>query len=115
MAIHRYPSNHVEWAGSAHSESSSDCPCVSIDIPEAFDPLGEKFFERLPERGPGMRCVVRRGRSSGSGGCLDLYVEDGNIYLLTARKSGRDWHVAEIRTLSRSCRTRSGRARTCPP
>ena len=90
MAIQRYPSNHAERDGAI--ETPSGCPCVSIDIPDASDPLGDKFSERLREQDPPMRCVVRRSPTGGAR--LDLFVENGNVYMLSARKSGRDWSAA---------------------
>jgi len=68
-----------------------DCPEVRIDIPTGQD---NPFLDRLlqppaPSEGT-IRCRVHRDSSKNS---LDLHIEEGNVFVLSAARSGKDWLI----------------------
>lgn len=66
-------------------------PCVRIDIPEAHDPHVDALMRPIPLEEGTLRCRVRRFE----GHRLDLYIESGNVFALSAFRDGRDWLIMD--------------------
>ena len=62
-----------------------------IDIPDAHEPQLERMLEPLQAQQGTLRCRVRRlDRQK-----LELYIETGYVFLLSATKSGKDWLITD--------------------
>eukprot|EP00966_Prymnesium_polylepis_P194040 4498202-Prymnesium_polylepis.1 len=71
--------------------SSSDCPCHYIDIPGDHDPhIDALLAARSKELGT-LKCRVRREK----GNKLELFIESGYVFVLSAVRSGRDWLISD--------------------
>ena len=96
--------------------SSSQCPEVRIDMGSAGQPDVDRWLEARDPKLGSLRCRVRRLRDKG---VLELYVEEGNIFMLAAVKKGKDWLISEQQQqpLARKhiarVRTQKNRAFTC--
>eukprot|EP00965_Chrysotila_dentata_P086465 2853193-Pleurochrysis_carterae.AAC.5 len=65
------------------------CPCISIDIPDAIDPLDEFLTKPLLLEHGKLRCVLRRKGPTE----VHMLLEKGNVFLLSARRIGREWVI----------------------
>lgn len=110
MAIGR-PQRYTD---TAEAQFGDGCPSVSIDIPDLVDPITDCLLAARPRAEGTLRCVVRRL----PGNEVGMYVEEGNVFLLAARRSGKDWilaaspNAAEKTALAR-LRSHKGAAFTC--
>jgi len=67
------------------TKSASACPSVVIDIPNT-EPHAALLSPRMPAPGK-CQCRVRRVE-----GGAELFLEDGNVFMLSAKRSGKaDW------------------------
>lgn len=114
--IHQGPAYHqAEHLEKIHGHSS-ECPCVSIDIPDLSDPLCDCMMTPRSYDEGTLRCVVRRNPDNSND--VEMFVEEGNVFLLSARKSGRDWLIAaqpraQERTALVRLRSHKGNTYTC--
>ena len=100
------PPPSARRSSSAHSTDSDQfgSPVFSITIPEQVDRWPHVMSARPRAEGE-LRCVVRQ--SDAHAGELQLHVEEGNVFLLSAQMVGRDWlisghaNVTERRALAR--------------
>lgn len=69
-----------------------ECPECRIDIPEAADPHVDRFLTPHTMHEPMQRCRVRRYRDHS---VVELFIESGNIFMLSATLSGREWLICE--------------------
>lgn len=67
---------------------SNVCPELLIDIP-LCEPHVDRLLESPAEK---LRCRVKRYRERS---LLELHVEEGNVFVLSALKSGKDWFISE--------------------
>ena len=75
----------------APNDSSSSIPCVRIDIPETHDPHVDALLRPLPQKEGTLRCRVRRlDRNK-----LEMYLETGHVFVLSAVRSGSDWLIMD--------------------
>ena len=88
-------------------DHSSACPEVRIDIPSGADPDVDRLLEPLAREKGTLRCRVRRLREKS---VLELFVEEGNIFVLSASRSGKDWLIAE-QQVAQGCEKRKHLAR----
>ena len=73
----------------------SASPCVTIDIHPDCDPRGDWLLEPRGRREGNLRCLVRRGPKES----WELEVEDGHVFLLSARRGGaKEWLIASTST-----------------
>lgn len=94
--------------------ASSELPEVIIDIPAGLEPEVDRLLE--PRRQPDgtLRCRVRRLRDKHM---LELFIEEGNIFVLSAKRSGKEWLISDQPTgctpaRKHLARLRSGKDRT---
>ena len=85
-------------ATAEHNAGETDetsCPCVSIDIHPDCDPRGEWLLQPRGRREGNLRCLVRRGPKES----WELEVEDGHVFLLSARRGGaKEWVISSTNT-----------------
>jgi hypothetical protein len=82
---------HVAHSPSADS-FESECPEVRIDIPLAHELDVDRLLEPRASHLGTLRCRVRRLRDKNM---LELFIEEGNVFVLSASRSGKDWLVSE--------------------
>ena len=76
----------------AHADASpTACPEAVIDIPASELDVDRLLEQRRSHEGT-LRCRVRRTREKG---LLELFVEEGNIFVLSACRQGKDWLISE--------------------
>lgn len=73
-------------------EQTGPCPETTIDIPAFVEPHVDRLLEARDSRQGMLRCRVKRTREKS---LLELFVEEGNVFVLAAQKSGKDWLISE--------------------
>ena len=71
-------------------QSVSDMWC--IDIPTGLDLPTDRLLEPRRAKGGTLRCRVRRTREKA---LLELSIEEGNVFVLSACRQGKDWLISE--------------------
>ena len=104
MALHSAPAfshGSTSYASSSRAPAAWEhpldhaptyCPEVVIDIPASADLDVDRLLEPVGKGAGTLRCRVRRMREKG---VLELFVEEGNIFVLSASKAGKDWLIFE--------------------
>lgn len=72
--------------------SERSCPEVRIDIPGSDDPNIDRLLEPRRLQDGVLRCRVRRLREKN---ILELFIEEGNIFVLSAKRKGKDWLISD--------------------
>lgn len=83
---------HHHLHDALHAPSASDCPEHRIDIPILHEPDVDRLLEPHRAEQGTLRCRVRRMRDKG---VLELFLEEGNVFLLSATKQGKEWVISE--------------------
>lgn len=73
----QHPSGESEWI---------------IDIPTFAEPHVDRLLEPRIAKDGTLRCRVKRTREKS---LLELFVEEGNVFVLAASKQGKDWLISE--------------------
>jgi hypothetical protein len=68
------------------------CPEVRVDMPTSSEPDIDRLLEPRSKKDGSLRCRVRRMREKSM---LELSIEEGNVFVLTAARSGKDWIISE--------------------
>ena len=90
-------------------QSSSSCPEVRIDIPNGSDPDVDRFLEPAAASSGTIRCRVRRDRQKNR---LELFIEEGNVFVLAAARQKNDWIISDMPFGSTAPRRHIARMRT---
>ena len=94
-------------------DSPTVCPEVSIDLSRAADLDVDRLLEPRPRDQGTMRCTVKRLREKHT---LELYLEEGNVFVLSATRKGKEWIISEqqqgCEPRKHLARVRQGKERT---
>eukprot|EP00316_Scyphosphaera_apsteinii_P001884 CAMPEP_0119339412 /NCGR_PEP_ID=MMETSP1333-20130426/98196_1 /TAXON_ID=418940 /ORGANISM="Scyphosphaera apsteinii, Strain RCC1455" /LENGTH=292 /DNA_ID=CAMNT_0007350919 /DNA_START=12 /DNA_END=890 /DNA_ORIENTATION=+ len=120
MAITRFPTGSagiiVEHSYCLDKSRHRSEEHVSIYIPEQVDPLCDRLMTARARCDGMLRCIVQENEKKQNE--LSMHIEEGNIFLLAARKIGKDWVIsAQPRAPERAAlarlRSHSGGVFTC--
>lgn len=78
--------------GAGASDDNGSCPEVRIDIPVGTEPDVDRFLEQRAVAAGTLRCRVQRHREKN---CLEMYIEEGNVFVLRATRKSSDWLIFE--------------------
>ncbi len=78
--------------GGLAEDSATACPEVSIDLSRAADLDVDRLLEPRPREQGTMRCRVKRLREKHT---LELFIEEGNVFVLSATRKGKEWIISE--------------------
>ena len=73
--------------------TSESCPCVAIDIPEG-DPNSDWFYTPRRSRDGTLRCLMILQKEKDQ---LEMVTEEGHVFMLSAKRSGKDWLISHSR------------------
>lgn len=90
MASRSPLASRTNFEGLQSPVSVVSCPETFIDIPTGHDV--DRLLQSWPVADGCLRCRVTRERSKN---LLELYVEEGNVFVLSAVRTGNDWHISE--------------------
>lgn len=79
--------------GGEHSPKSvMGCPETFIDIPKGHAPNVDRHLEARGTQDGALRCRVRRTRAKN---LLELSIEEGNVFVLSAVRHKKGWTISE--------------------